>query len=121
LAKAKSKTYKLRSTVSVRVNEIDAALVTEIKKLISSGERPAVSLEGNYADGTGFTNEREITSPVTRESLAAQINDLRTTMEDTPLPWILNLVHPHQDPEESQSEGIFVGIQHVSTLAEFTA
>jgi len=104
---------KLQSTVAIEPTEIGGDMVMEIKKLVTNGKRPALTLEVD-----GFCNEREITSPVTKESLAAQINDLRTTMGDTPLPWTLMLIHPYVDPFR---EGLHVDFQHTFTLAEFVS
>lgn len=86
---------QLKASTVVEPKEIEDDMLAHIIGLVESGKQPALSLEG---EGEGFTNEREITSPVTKDSLAALINDVRTTMKNTPLPWTLALVHPYVDP-----------------------
>jgi hypothetical protein len=110
--------YELNSTKAVKASEIEDSVVAEIRKLVANGKQPALELSGG-----DFTNEREVAAPVTKESLAGYINDMRTSMENTPFPWTLKLVHPSglsQHLESEKTGKMVIGIHSVSTLAQFT-
>jgi hypothetical protein len=110
--------YELNSTTAVTAADIEDDMVTTISELVANGEQPALELAGG-----DFVNEREVAAPVTKDSLAGYINDMRTSMKNTPLPWTLKLVHPSglsQHLESVKTGKIVIGISRTYSLAQFT-
>ena len=98
--------------------EINNSLISLITKVLKKGERVALSLEGTQRDGTGFTNEREVVAPVTKKAIKAHVDDMLTTMENTPLSWSLKLVSPYVDPS---LPGLRLTVQQVWNLGQVPA